>query len=184
MTRILVLLALLFPVVSIASNAQPAPVAPVAEVAPVDPTIPTTPSAPAPSAPVDAGPVLVALADTGSAAPSPVDPPPVVTVLPDPATASPVEAGSFVWKLYKSGHLVPALIVGLFFALHLAQKRIAWLRAGYRKVMVASLLAGLGMLAERVASGTTPNVMMLMGALGAAFTMWMRTEGEPKAAKA
>jgi hypothetical protein len=137
MTRILVLLALLFPVVASASAS-------------------------------DAG----------------VDPTPVVTVLPDADTASPVEAGSFAWKLYKSGHLVPALIVGLFFALHLAQKRIAWLRAGYRKVIVASLLAGLGMLAERVASGTTPNVMMFMGALGAAFTMWMKTEGEPKAALA
>jgi hypothetical protein len=136
--RILILIALLFPVVAVAQ-------------------------------PHDAGAL-----DAGSAS---------APVLPDVATAGPVEAGSFAWKLYKSGHLVPALIVGLFFALALAQKRIAWLRAGYRKVIVASLLAGLGMLAERVASGTTPNVTMVMGCLGAMFTMWMKTEGEPAPAK-
>lgn len=124
--------------------------------------------------------VLLALLFPVVASAQPVDPAPTVTVLPDASTVSPVEAGSFAWKLYKSGHLVPALIVALFFALAMAQKRIAWLRAGYRKVIVASLLAGLGMLAERVASGTTPNFMMFAGALGAAFTMWMKTEGEPK----
>jgi hypothetical protein len=118
---------------------------------------------------------VVALADDAGVS----DPAPAVTVLPDAATTSPLDAGSFAWKIYKSGHLIPAIIVGLFFALAMAQHRIAWLRAGYRKVVVASLLAGLGMLAERVASGTTPNLMMCMGALGAAFAMWMKTEGEP-----
>lgn len=114
-----------------------------------------------------------ALPDAGSAsAPA--------SSLPDPTTVDPVEAGSFTWRLYKAGHLVPALIVALFFALAIAQRRIAWLRAGYRKVAVASLLAGLGMLAERVASGTTPNLLMMMGALGAALTMWLKTDGEPK----
>jgi hypothetical protein len=103
----------------------------------------------------------------------------VSTTLPDPGD-QPKESASLVYKLYKAGHLVPALIVAAFFVLALLQRRVAWLRTGYRKVAVAALLGGLGMLAERVASGTTPNLMMLMGALGAAFTMWLKTEGAPK----
>jgi hypothetical protein len=91
---------------------------------------------------------------------------------------------SFVWGLYKAGHLVPAIIVASFFALTFAEKKIAWLRIGYRKVAVSAVLAALGMLAERVASGTTPNLAMIAGAVGAAFTMWLKTHGEPAPAKA
>ncbi len=96
-----------------------------------------------------------------------------------PDATDPAASGSFVWRLYKAGHLIPAIIVGCYFALALAEIRIAWLRTGYRKVYVAAVLAGLGMLAERVASGTTPNTGMILGAFGAAFTMWMKTHGEP-----
>jgi hypothetical protein len=101
-----------------------------------------------------------------------------------PTADDPAVAGSFVYRLYKAGHFVPAIIVGVFFGLTIAQKRIAWLRVGYRKVAVSAAIAGFGMLAERVASGTTPNIGMLAGAIGAAFTMWMQTQGEPKADKA
>jgi hypothetical protein len=139
MTRIALIIALLFPVVAFAQ-------------------------------PLDAGPS--ALVDAGSAS---------APVLPDAGTTPVLDQGSFAWKLYKAGHLVPAIIVALFFVLMFAEKRIAWLRTGYRKVIVSSVLVGLGMLAERVASGTTPNVMMFMGALGAGFTMWMKTHGEPPA---
>lgn len=97
-----------------------------------------------------------------------------------PDATDPAASGSFVWRLYKAGHLVPAIIVGCYFALAFAEKRIAWLRTGARKVYVAAALAGLTMIAERVASGTTPNVGMILGALGAGFTMWMKTEGAPK----
>ena len=101
--------------------------------------------------------------------------------LPNVADA-PADSASFLWKLYKAGHLVPAIVVALFFALTLAQKWIAWLRTGYRKLAIASALAGLGMLAERVADGTTPNLTMLMGAIGVAFAMYVKGEGEPKQA--
>lgn len=114
--------------------------------------------------PFDAG-----VSDAGSA----------VSALPSAVDTSPIDQASFAWKLYKGGHLVPALIVAAFFVLFLLERRIAWLRTGYRKVAVASLLGGLGMLAERVASGSTPNTMMVMGAVGAAFTMWMKTQGPP-----
>jgi hypothetical protein len=68
--------------------------------------------------------------------------------LPDPADA-PAEAASLVYQLYKSGHLIPALVVAGFFLLTLLQRWVAWLRTGYRKLAVACALAGLGMLAER-----------------------------------
>jgi hypothetical protein len=97
-----------------------------------------------------------------------------------PDATDPAASSSFVWQLYKAGHLIPAIIVALYFALTFAQGKIAWLRTGARKVYVAAALAGLTMLAERVASGTTPNFGMLAGAVGAAFTMWLKTHGEPE----
>lgn len=100
------------------------------------------------------------------------------TALPDPIE-SPAESASLLYKLYKAGHLVPAVVLALFFALLLAQRWIAWLRTGYRKLFVASVLAGLGMLAERAADGTTPNLMMLMGALGVAIALYVKGEGAP-----
>jgi len=101
--------------------------------------------------------------------------------LPDPS-AEPTESATLVWKLYKAGHLIPALIVFAFFALMLLQRWIAWLRTGYRKLVVASTLAGLAMLAERAANGETPNMMMIMGAFGAAIALYVKGEGETKAA--
>lgn len=92
------------------------------------------------------------------------------------------EDPSLIWSLYKAGHLIPAIIVAAFLGLKFLEGKIAWLRVGYRKLAVVSVLAGLGMLIESAARGTTPNIAMLMGALGAALTAWMKTEGEPKAA--
>lgn len=105
---------------------------------------------------------------------------PLEAKLPDPA-AEPADSASLVWKLYKAGHLIPALIVAAFFALLLLQRWIEWLRTGYRKLVVASTLAGLAMLAERAANGETPNMMMIMGAFGAALALYVKGEGEKKA---
>lgn len=98
--------------------------------------------------------------------------------LPNPAE-QPADSASLLWRLYKAGHLVPAIVIALFFGLVLAQRWIAWLRTGYRKLAVASVLAGLGMIAERAADGTTPNLMMLMGAFGAAIALYTKGEGAP-----
>lgn len=100
-----------------------------------------------------------------------------------PDVADPAASSSFVYRLYKAGHLVPAIVVGLFYGLTLLEKRVPWLRVGYRKVILSVTLAGLGELAERVADGTTPNTGMLLGTLGVAFTMWMKTQGAPAPAK-
>ena len=104
-------------------------------------------------------------------------------IVPDPV-ADPVESASLLWDLYKAGHLVPALFLLAFFGLKIAQKKVAWLAVGYRKLLVASVLAGLAMIAERAANGGTPNLPMLMGAIGAALTLYMRGEGAPSEAKA
>ena len=131
--------------------------------------------------------VSSALADdlgsgSGSAVASPIPPaaqPAPASAVPDPHD-QPQESASLLYRLYKAGHLVPAIVVLAFFLLQLLQRWVAWFRTGYRKLAVAAVLAGLGMLAERAAAGTTPNLSMTLGALGVAFAMWMKTEGEPK----
>lgn len=126
----------------------------------------------------------LAPAAAGSGSATVITPAPVAeSKLPNPVE-SPVESAGFVYKLYKAGHLVPALIVLSFFLLLLLQKWIAWLRTGYRKLVVASTLVGLGMLAERAAEGTTPNLMMLMGAFGVALALYTKGGGEPTEAEA
>ena len=132
---------------------------------------------------------LIAQADTGSAAldagvsadvaPAPAPAAASSPTLPNPAE-QPQESASLILKLYKAGHLLPMIIVASFFLLVLLQRWIAWLRTGYRKLYVSCALASLGMLAERAADGTTPNLMMVLGALGVGLAMYMKTEGEPK----
>lgn len=125
--------------------------------------------------PIDAGAVTVEpLVDAGVTAPA-------VAPISDPTTA-PLESASEVWTLYKAGHLVPAIVLGLFFLLTLLQKWIAWLRTGYRKLVTAAVLAALGMLAERAAVGETPNLTMLAGAIGVALALYVRGDGEAKGA--
>lgn len=144
----------------------------------------------------DHEPVLIAQADTGSAgsaepgtpdtgapaaepsAPA-AEPSTPATEVPDPAE-QPAEAASLVYRLYKAGHLVPAIILFSFFLLTLLQRWIAWLRTGWRRLAVSATLAGLGMLVERAIEGTTPNMYMLMGALGVALSMVVNAKGEPK----
>ena len=103
---------------------------------------------------------------------------PTATV-PDPVE-QPAEAAGVMWTLYKSGHLVPALIFLAFFVLAWLRKWIAWLRTGWRAVGVAAVLGALAMLAERAVEGTTPNLTMIVGAIGVAIAMIINGKGEPK----
>jgi len=52
-----------------------------------------------------------------------------------------------------------------FFGLQVAERKIAWLRIGWRKVACASVLGGLTLLAAPASEGKTPNASMLFGAL-------------------
>jgi hypothetical protein len=130
---------------------------------------------------LDAGPLDAVVAPIDAVAPEVYVPARTdAPTLPDPQ-ASPVESASLLWRLYKAGHLIPALVLLAFFGLTLAQRRVAWLRTGYRKLVVASALAGLAMLAERAAEGTTPSLPMLMGAFGVALALYTRGDAPPPA---
>lgn len=99
-----------------------------------------------------------------------------VPALPD-LVAAPGESASLLYKLYKAGHLIPALVLGAFLVLGALQPRIAWLRTGYRRLAVASALGGLAMLAERAAAGVSPSLPMIAGAVGVALALYMKGDG-------
>lgn len=136
----------------------------------------------------DAGPVIVEPFDAGSG--SAVAPATTTTttttttVVPSaeaPKVPDPVEdpAGAIaaLAKLYKDGALTPFFILFGFFALVYAERKVAWLRTGYRKVAVASILYGLGMLVERAITGTTPNLSMVVGAMGSSLVFAFKSYG-------
>lgn len=97
-------------------------------------------------------------------------------VVPDPVE-DPGGAIAALTKLYKDGALTAFFILLGFFALVYAERKIEWLRTGYRKVVVASVLYGLGMIVERAITGTTPNLSMLIGAIGAALVFAFKSYG-------
>lgn len=130
------------------------------------------------SATVDAGPGAgnVVPAPSGvTSAPVVVAPITVVTpapvVLPDP-TVAPLDAASDLQKLYRSGAWMPLAILTAFFLLVVLQKKWVWLSAGNRKVYVAAAIGGLAILAVPASQGTTPNLAMVVAALGAALALW------------
>jgi hypothetical protein len=69
-------------------------------------------------------------------------------------------------------------VLALFFALTLAQRWIAWLRTGYRKLITASVLGGLVLLAERAANGETPSWPQIAGAIGVSLALYTKGGGE------
>lgn len=82
-------------------------------------------------------------------------------------TADPLGTGSLVWKLWKGGALLPAIIVSAFAASMFASKYIPWLKSGKRSVYVAGAIAALAIIAEPASRGETPNAAMLLSAAGA-----------------
>jgi hypothetical protein len=126
------------------------------------------------SAPVEAGSAAVTV-NAGSGSTVNVTAP-AATPVPDPVedTGGAIAA---LTKLYKDGALTPFFIVLGFFSLVYAERKVAWLRTGYRKVAVSSLLYGLGMLVERAITGTTPNLSMWVAAIGAALVFAFKSYG-------
>lgn len=84
---------------------------------------------------------------------------------------SPIEFGRFVKALWKSGAIMPALIVAVFAVLIVARKRIAWLNEGKRAAYTAAVFAFLAAIIEPASRGTTPTMNMLIGAIGAALAL-------------
>ncbi len=83
----------------------------------------------------------------------------------------PAETVDTVTKLWRSGAILPALIVAAFALLVVLRKYVAWLREGKRAVYTAAIIAGLATLVEAAAGGATPNLSMIISALGAVVAL-------------
>lgn len=123
--------------------------------------------------PVDAG--LGPSVEISAAGPPVVDAP----VLADPVK-EPVVAVNQAVTLYKSGALIPAIVLGVFFVLFVLRAKIPWLRTGNRAAVTAALLVAATMLAERAAAGTTPNLSMVLGSLMAGVLLYVRGDSATK----
>ncbi len=125
---------------------------------------------------LDAGPVL----DAGAvldAAPA-VAPAPQ---LPDPVE-DPADSVSYVVKLWKSGTMPAAFIVGMFLLLTALSAKVKALQQGYAAIICASLIGGLAILLESASRGTTPTLATIGTALVAAVALALNPKkvGEPK----
>lgn len=109
-------------------------------------------------------------AGSGSAA---IAAPQAAPALPDPI-AAPVESVSFVVKLWKTGTMPAAIIVGLFLLLTALSRKVKWLQSGYAAIATAALLGGCSMLIERASAGTTPNASMFATALITALALALK----------
>lgn len=87
---------------------------------------------------------------------------------------SPIEFGRFVKSMWKSGAILPALIVAVFALLIVAKKRIPWLNEGKRAVYSAAAFTFLATIAEPASRGTTPTINMVIAAIGAALALVLR----------
>lgn len=116
----------------------------------------------------DAGTVIVEpfAGSAAEAPPTPATETSTASTVPDPVE-HPVDAGSFVYKLWKGGALIPAIIVGLFLALTFLSRKVKWLQEDHRAVVVAAALSTLTLLVEPASRGTTPNASMIIAALAA-----------------
>lgn len=92
---------------------------------------------------------------------------------PDPL-AAPVESISFVVKLWKTGTMPAAIIVGLFLLLTALSRKVKWLQSGYAAVVTAALLGAGAMLVERASAGTTPTFAMFTSAFVTAVALALK----------
>jgi hypothetical protein len=126
----------------------------------------------------------IASVDAGPAPPAAgiaTSPASTVTVLaaeqvPDPV-AAPVETASLVQRLWKSGAILPALLVGLWALLLLARKWVPWLSEGKRAVYLGIAVTFVGAFVERAAAGSTPTLGMLLAAAATAIGAVMSPAG-------
>lgn len=115
----------------------------------------------------DAG---VVVAGSGSSAGSASANASVTVVVPDPAV-DPLGDASAIYKLYKSGAYVPAVIVLAYLLLSLLSKNVAWLKEAKRAAYVAAAIGFLSACIPAATTGDTPNLATLLTALGAAIAL-------------
>jgi hypothetical protein len=78
---------------------------------------------------------------------------------------------STIETLYRSGAWLCLGIVAVFLALRYASAHVGWLKVPARAHYVAIALAALAVVAVPAAQGTTPNMQMIMSALGAGLAL-------------
>lgn len=91
--------------------------------------------------------------------------------VPGPSVPDPVTAVDTVTKLWRSGAITGAIILGSFFALVMARSRIPWLQEGKRAAYVAAVIGVLGTFADAVNRGETPTLSMIMVSLAIAVAL-------------
>lgn len=136
--------------------------------------------------------ILLAQADTGSAAAT--SSPPTASsgsAAPLPAhvctldgkqidcaqlAEHPAESASEVTTLWKAGSFASAIILALFVLLSWASKHFEWLEQGKRAAYTATALTFLTLLVEPASRGTTPTLSMIMSAAGGALLFFMNAK--------
>jgi hypothetical protein len=99
----------------------------------------------------------------------------VAPVLPSPES----DPGWFVERvrgLWRSGEIPSAIILGLFGVLSMLRGKVAWLNKGKQAVIVAAVLGTLTMLVTEIASGSSPNLSMLVSALLVGIGLYWKSE--------
>lgn len=92
-------------------------------------------------------------------------------MIPDPL-ANPADSLTVLEKLYHSGAWIALVILVAFYGLTILSKQsIPWLQVGHRAAYLSSALGALAVLALPASQGTTPNLAMVVAALGAALTL-------------
>jgi len=106
----------------------------------------------------------------------------------DPATRpaaviDPVEdPGGFfadLRRMWRSGAMAPAVILGLFGVAIALRKYVGWFSRGKQAVYFAAAMTALTMLVEVAATGVTPNVTMFATAVLSALLLALRGEAPP-----
>jgi hypothetical protein len=90
--------------------------------------------------------------------------------IPDPATA-PLETLSLAEKLYHSGAYLCLGILALFLGLRYASQHVAWLEVPGRAHYVSAFLGGLALVAIPASQGSTPNLSMIVVAIGTVVSL-------------
>ncbi len=87
------------------------------------------------------------------------------------ATPDPVATVDQVTKLWRSGAMTGAIIIGAFFTLVIARARVPWLQQGKRAAYLAAVMGVLATSADAVNRGETPTVSMLVTSLAIAVAL-------------
>jgi len=105
-------------------------------------------------------------ADLAQVAPAVAPAAPVAPATPAVASDPLVSIGQ-AYALWKSGALIPAILLGLFGAALFLKQKVAWLSEGKRAAYSAAAVAALAVFVEPASRGATPNLGMIIAALAA-----------------